>query len=341
MNQLLTRDDFRRLVFERDGHKCVVCKKEATAAHHIIERRLFDDEGYYASNGASLCDQCHILAEQTVLTCEQIRKAAGINDIKLPENLYGDYACDKWGNSILPNGMRVKGELFFDESVQKILEAGGVLKEFSEFVKYPRTYHCPWSLGITKDDRVHKEMSGFEKREIVVTEKVDGEGFSLYSDGLHARSIDSRNHPSRNWLKNFHVRIKNDIPKGWRICGENLYASHSISYSSLPSYFLAFAIFDEKSHCLSWNSFTEWCELLGLKTPTILYKGVYDQVAIKSCWTGRSSFGGQQEGYVGRLAESFPFQSFKQSVFKFVRSGHVGTSNHWMYEKMYKNGLKA
>lgn len=318
----------------------MVCKsKEATAAHHIIERRLFNDEGYYASNGASLCDQCHILAEQTVLTCEQIRTAAGITETLLPDSLEKDFRWDKWGNLILPNGTRVKGELFFDESVQKILEAGGVLKEFSEFVKYPRTWHCPWSLGMTKDDKAHKDMSGFEGKEIVVSSKLDGENSTLYRNGLHARSLDGRSHPSRNWLKGFHSQIRNEIPEGWRICGENLYASHSIFYDSLPSYFIVFAIFNEKGTCLGWDETSEWCELIGLQTPPVLYRGLYDQEAVKACYTGKSRFGGIQEGYVGRLAGSFQFQNFRKSVFKFVRKGHVQTSSHWMHEKIVPNRL--
>jgi hypothetical protein len=55
MNILLTRDNFRNSVFERDKHLCVICKEPAVDAHHILERRLFPDEGYYIDNGASLC----------------------------------------------------------------------------------------------------------------------------------------------------------------------------------------------------------------------------------------------------------------------------------------------
>lgn len=50
--KLLTRDEFREGVFERDGHKCVVCGDDARDAHHIMERRLFADGGYYMENGA-------------------------------------------------------------------------------------------------------------------------------------------------------------------------------------------------------------------------------------------------------------------------------------------------
>jgi 5-methylcytosine-specific restriction endonuclease McrA len=46
---LLTRDRFRESVLARDNHACVVCKRKGIPldAHHIIERRLFPDGGYY------------------------------------------------------------------------------------------------------------------------------------------------------------------------------------------------------------------------------------------------------------------------------------------------------
>jgi 5-methylcytosine-specific restriction endonuclease McrA len=56
---LLTRDEFRKQVFERDNYRCVICgakngdKHVKLDAHHIIERRLWADGGYYLENGAT------------------------------------------------------------------------------------------------------------------------------------------------------------------------------------------------------------------------------------------------------------------------------------------------
>jgi len=60
--QLLSRTEFREGVFERDKLKCVICGAPAVDAHHIIERRLFPDGGYYLDNGSSLCGDCHMKA---------------------------------------------------------------------------------------------------------------------------------------------------------------------------------------------------------------------------------------------------------------------------------------
>src|SRR5690242_12675496 len=105
--ELLTRDEFREGVFARDKNQCVHCGAPAKDAHHIIERRLWPDGGYYLDNGASLCGDCHLLAEQTLLSCDQIRKEAGIEIILLPPHLYDDFEYDKWGNIVLPNGRRL------------------------------------------------------------------------------------------------------------------------------------------------------------------------------------------------------------------------------------------
>ena len=83
-NIILSRDEFRESVFQRDNFKCVICGDKAKDAHHIIERRLFSDGGYYLDNGASLCEKHHIEAEETTLSCEEIRLKAGIENIIIP-----------------------------------------------------------------------------------------------------------------------------------------------------------------------------------------------------------------------------------------------------------------
>src|SRR5690606_36086297 len=109
------------------------------------------------------------------ISVEQIREFAGITKPVLPEHMYSDVVYDKWSNIILENGQRIRGELFNDESVQKILKQGGVLDLFTNRMKYPRTYHLPQSPGMNDDDRMLKSLEIFHNREIVITEKMDGE----------------------------------------------------------------------------------------------------------------------------------------------------------------------
>jgi hypothetical protein len=336
---LLSRNEFRKQVFTRDKNFCVICKQNGQDAHHIIERRLFDDGGYYIDNGATLCGICHIKAEETSLSCEDIRKAANITNIILPPHLYRDLIYDKWGNIINSNGTKIRGELFFDESVQKIL----IDKyKFTQYIKYPRTYHLPWSPGITKDDRVLIDTSCFDNQEVIVTEKMDGENTTLYSNYLHARSIDIDNHPSKDWIKNFHAKIAFNIPKNWRLCGENLYAQHSIRYFNLKSYFLLFSIWNDKNECLSWDETVEWSKLLDLELVPVLYKGIFDIKLIR-LQEKLTRFGGlnfqNSEGYVIRLANNFNFGQFRKSVAKYVRSNHIQTSHNWKRKKLELNEI--
>ncbi len=333
--QLLSRDEFRQAVFKRDNSECVFCSNPAQDAHHILERRLFSDGGYYLDNGASLCARCHIDAERTNLSCDMIRQCAEINEVILPDHLYKDNNYDKWGNIILANGQRLKGELFYDESVQKILKQGNVLNLFCDYVKYPRTFHLPWSEGKTDDDRTLENTDHFHNKEVVVTEKMDGENTTIYSDYIHARSIDAQSHWTQSYVRQLQNKIGFNIPKGWRVCGENLYAKHSIKYDKLKDYFLMFSIWNDKNECLSWDETIEWAILLEIKLVPILYRGIYNENTIKHCYLNNT------EGYVIRLTDKFNYSQFKLSVAKFVRKNHVTTSNHWKFEKIERNKLSS
>lgn len=335
---LLSRDDFRNAVFQRDKHKCVICGAPAQDAHHIMERRLWKDGGYYVENGASVCGPCHIKAEETTISCEEIREAAGIKTVALPDHLYRDAVYDKWGNIIQPNGTRIRGELFNDVSVQKILTPLIAHGYFAPYVKYPRTYHLPWSEGITNDDRTHEDDSIFEGQEVVITEKMDGENTTLYRGYLHARSIDSGSHPSRGWIKNHHAQIQYDIPAGWRICGENLYARHSLAYDDLESYFLVFSVWDDRNVCLSWDDTLTYASALDLEVVPALYRGMYSRDVVDQ--VQKSLDLTRQEGYVIRIASEFPYGSFRRSVGKFVRRAHVGTAHNWMMQAVTPNRMR-
>ena len=334
---LLSRDQFRAAVFQRDGHKCVICGEPAKDAHHILERKLWGASGgYYLANGVSVCETHHLEAEATTLSCAQLRERAGITAFPLPEHLTeGDY--DKWGNPILPNGLRLRGELFDDPSVQKVL--GASLALFTDRVKYPRTFHLPSSPGASDDDKVLTDLSAFEGREVVVTVKMDGENTTMYPDYMHARSLDYSPHPSRSWIKGLHAAVGPNIPSGWRICGENLFARHSIEYANLSSYFQLFSVWNDRNECLSWDETVQWAELLDLTTVPVLYRGPWTDDILHMM--PAQHLGDTCEGYVVRLAGSFTYREFVRSVAKYVRAGHVQTDEHWKHQAVVPNGLRT
>lgn len=201
--------------------------------------------------------------------------------------------------------------------------------------KYPRTLHLPWSDGKTSDDKVCGSIDHFIGHEVVVTEKMDGENTSIYKDFFHARSTTSNKHPSRNLVSKLQSELQHELPIGFRVCGENCYAKHSIEYTELDSYFLAFSVW-EGTKCLSWQDTETWCGMLNLHMVPVLYKGVFDEKIIKSLYVDD----GQMEGYVVRKTSSFMYDDFSTSVAKFVRQNHVQTSDHWMYQTIIPNTLK-
>lgn len=347
--KLLTRDIFRESVFARDKFRCVFCGKTAEEtpegkldAHHLIERRLWTDGGYYLDNGATVCEYHHLLCEQTVLSVEDARIAAGITEILVPDQFYPEQPITKWGDYILDDGTRTKGELFFDESVQKVLATGRMLHKYVKYVKYGRTFHLPFSPGIHDDDKALKNCEQFEGEDVVISVKFDGENTSAYSDGhVHARSIDSRGGEDRAWVKQFLINnVCFNLPDGWRVCGENLWAEHSIHYEDLPSYFLGFSIWNEMNICLSWDETLEYFELLGITPVQVLYRGPFNAEALEYAAKFCDELWQNREGFVIRKASSFKYSEFKTSVAKYVRAGHVTTTRHWRAGRAFtRNGL--
>lgn len=204
-------------------------------------------------------------------------------------------------------------------------------------VKYPRTFHLPFSMGRTNDDKVLRSTDHFLGKQVIVTLKMDGENTTMYRDYFHARSIDSRHHSSRDWLAGFHSTIAHDIPEDWRICGENLYARHSIAYNNLSSYFMGFSVWNDKNQALCWDDTLEYFELLNITPVTQLYRGEFDEKILIDL--AKSLDTENNEGFVVRLTDSIDYNNFAASVGKWVRASHVQTSEHWMHSDIVANQL--
>lgn len=213
-----------------------------------------------------------------------------------------------------------------------------------EKYKYPKTFHFLNSKpNFHGNDRVHLNNEHFIGKEIICSEKMDGENTTLGHNYLHARSLDSGAHPSRTWIKAFHASIKHLISQNYRLCGENLQAKHSIFYDQLPTYFLLFGIYNDKNFCLSWDETIELAKIIGVETVPVLYRGIFDEEKVKACFTDKSAFGKSlQEGYVVRLAGEFHYDNFAISTSKFVKNNFVpGDTEHWSKTTYMPNKLKT
>lgn len=165
---------------------------------------------------------------------------------------------------------------------------------------------------------------------------------SAYMDGyVHARSVDSKNHESRNWVKNYFAGLIPQIYDFYsnddlRICGENLYAKHSIHYTDLESYFYLFNVW-VRDTCASWG-FTEiLAKEFDIKLVPVLYKGPYEELALKSII---STLDENSEGFVLRTTDPISANQWQSRVAKYVRANHVQTDTHWMNNKIERNLLK-
>lgn len=201
-------------------------------------------------------------------------------------------------------------------------------------IKYPHTYHLPFSPGVSIDDMVLESYSKLEGRTVVITEKMDGENTTMYRDAIHARSPDSKHHITREIVKSMWGNIRHEIPVNYRICGENLYAKHSIYYTNLTSYFQVFGVWDG-TICLSWQETEEWSALLGLRTVPVIYKGLWNERLIEQLASALNH--DNQEGLVVRVTDKI--QSWSDEAGKYVRKGHVQTSEHWMRQTVVPNKL--
>lgn len=204
--------------------------------------------------------------------------------------------------------------------------------------KFPRTFHFDFSEGVQHDDKIIKTLAFLEGQTCIASLKMDGENTTCTNEVMHARSIDSKHHPSRNWVKGFHAKIKHLIPDGYRICGENLYARHSIAYDNLKSYFYGFSVWNEKNVALSWHDTLDWFELLSIvPVPVIGDPFIFSVEEVKR--RTKSLNLERDEGLVVRVIDEIPYDDYGVLVAKWVRAGHVQSSEHWAHQAIIPNKL--
>jgi hypothetical protein len=174
---------------------------------------------------------------------------------------------------------------------------------------------------------------------------MDGEATTMTRGAIWARSVDGYNFGpaahTRDWMRAFHARLSHEIPEGWRVCGENVYAKHSLYYTALPTYYYVYSIWDENKRCLSWDETEQWAELLGLYTVPVIWRGTFDREIVENMMPITPLYGESEvEGYVVRLADGFAYEDFADSLRKWVRPGHVAEgSSHWAHEQLVPNQL--
>lgn len=207
-------------------------------------------------------------------------------------------------------------------------------------MKYNRTYHLPFSPGATNDDKIANNSDLLIGKEIIITEKLDGENSCLTHNGVYARSHATfTTSPWSLKVRQLHDIIKKDIYDDIYLFGENMQAIHSIEYTELTSPFYLFGI-RQNDIWFSWDKVEEFSYLLDIPTVPVLFKGKVDTIKqletlTKEFVSGKSKLGGDIEGIVVRSSNMFFDYEFKDNVQKWVRKNHVQTDQHWT--KNWKN----
>lgn len=201
----------------------------------------------------------------------------------------------------------------------------------TENLKYPRTRHLPDSPGATSDDKWLSPAGLAFLRDpanaVVVTEKMDGSNFTMTRSTCFGRSVDAHTNHWDSIVKQLWSGVRFDIPEGWRLSGENMYARKSVSYENLPGPFILFGVWDENDTLLSWDDTKEVAEMLNLPHAPELYTGSSFEEAV-SVWA-RTHNTDSSEGFVVRSVDPIPAVLFSSRVAKWVRADHVRTADDW------------
>ena len=236
MTQLLSRTAFKTAVFKRDNHTCKFCSQPAVDAHHILDRQLWDNGGYYLENGIAVCEEHHLECERTLLPLNTIYQLLPHTSRPHPATL-PNTTLDKWGNPYTPQGYRLRGPMFWTDGVQAILPKELVRTQFLPYDTFnptsPKT-HIDYTFAYTK------------------TYVSNMQWLNVYTDIV--LDITGRTPSTTNTLQNTLSQLQNNLPPEWRAVIEQQHPFNLI------------ALFNQEGALLSQDDTRSWAELLELPT---------------------------------------------------------------------------
>lgn len=224
----------------------------------------------------------------------------------------------------------------------------------STFFRFPHTPHIAWlGEGQPRDDKVlaPDEARDLLAHDLLVEEKVDGAnlGFSVDGNGtLRAQNRGtylSREHdhpqfkPLTRWLQPREDRLAEALFPDLMLFGEWCYAVHSVRYSQLPDWFLAFDIYD-RSCDEFWSAARRNALVaeLGLALVPRLGAGRFDLPGLRTLLGNSHLADGPAEGlYVRRDATDRLVARAKLVRREFVQA----IDQHWSKKRLQVNALAA
>lgn len=222
-----------------------------------------------------------------------------------------------------------------------------------EFFRFPHTPHLAWlGEGTPRDDKVLApgEADDLLSGEVVVEEKVDGAnlGISVGEDGV--MRVQNRGtyltrdnaHPQFrqlfDWLEVRRIELEDALFPSLILFGEWCVAVHSVRYSRLPDWFLAFDVYDrEAGRFWSTRRRNELVDRLRLARVPEVARGRFDLDGLLSLM-GRSRFTDEpSEGlYIRR--ESADWLEGRAKLVRAAFTQAIG--EHWSKRVMERNALE-
>lgn len=240
---------------------------------------------------------------------------------------------------------------------QEVLEETSSLEDNS-LLKFPRTSHIMNLGAATRDDKIlgASDLAALlgPQHTVVVEEKLDGVNMGIFINGedntimVQNRShfISSKYHaqfaPLDHWLDQHTADLWSILTPGRHILyGEWLHATHSVKYTHLPGWFVAYDLYDRVT-----KTFASRDVLASLLASTsiphvpLIFQGSIGSVDdLKSMITGTSKFNRtQREGIVARVSKDGKLVSRA----KLVRADFIAGNERWnKSHKLETNSLAS
>lgn len=222
------------------------------------------------------------------------------------------------------------------------------------FFRFPHTSHLVWlGEGQPRDDKVLAPHDAREllSHDVVVEEKVDGAnlGFSVDEHGvlraqnrgtyLSLESALGQWKPLKRWVQARTHALAEALFPDLMLFGEWCYAVHSVRYTRLPDWFLAFDVYDRVSG-ESWSVARRdaLASTLGLAVVPRLGAGRFDLQQLEALLGNSRLADGPAEGvYVRRDAGEHLATRAKLVRGEFVQA----IDEHWSKKALVPNALEG
>jgi ATP-dependent RNA circularization protein (DNA/RNA ligase family) len=220
-----------------------------------------------------------------------------------------------------------------------------------DLVKFPRTPHLIWlgEDGLRSDKVMDEESRAiFLSRELVVEEKVDGSGIGFSVSGRSVLVQSRRDYVREpferqfkgldSWLAPRVDRLISCLRDNLILFGEWCYLVHTVRYSALPDWFLAFDVYDRLAgKFLSSPRRDAIVADIGMVQVPHIASGIHTEDELRELIKRPSQFGAEgMEGLYLRIEGD----SVLKERAKLVRSGFSQSiQEHWLRRPPVRNSI--